>query len=395
LETRPDNDGLTARGSPHAGVASRGGAVRRPGLDVPAEEQESVSRQLMEEHSCLPVFIRDDLADMHYNGFSNRCVAGGQRPARVPAGCSAYRGWWGVPVAVAHRSILWPLFHYLPGEVNFVERDYEAYVEVNRTFADAVAKIVHNGDSVWVQDYHLMLMPEMLRNSLPPNVHVRIGFFLHTPFPSSEIYRILPVRRQILTGLLHCDLIGFHTYDYARHFLSSCTRILSLQTAPNGVEYEGRFVEVGTFPVGIEPELYDKARGEWRRPWPGCAATNTQRRPRPCPCPHCCSNLQGLRQPAIRERIDQLRAKFHGKKIIVGVDRLDYIKGRWRGGELEARSQADADGGVVVSLWPGSPPRAGVPQKLHAFEVFLRKHPEFKEKVRPGAIVLAGCRTRR
>jgi trehalose 6-phosphate synthase len=154
---------------------------------------------------------------------------------------------------------------------------------------------------VWVQDYHLMLLPMMLRilidgpsagkfsskefsritegiaDQMPtpsptkiPNV--KIGYFLHTPFPSSEIYRyvvlypssslslfvirILPVRREILLGVLYCDLIGFHTYDYARHFLSSCTRILNLPTMPNGVEFEGRLAHVGTFPIGIEPSTF-------------------------------------------------------------------------------------------------------------------------------------------
>ena len=85
---------------------------------------------------------------------------------------------------------------------------------------------------------------------------MKIGWFLHTPFPSSEIYRILPVRKEILLGVLHCDLIGFHTYDYARHFLSSCTRILGLRTMPNGVEFEGRKVQVGTYPIGIDPQKF-------------------------------------------------------------------------------------------------------------------------------------------
>jgi trehalose 6-phosphate synthase len=90
-----------------------------------------------------------------------------------------------------------------------------------------VAKDVQDGDLVWVHDYHLMLLPEMLREEIGKDKkNVKIGFFLHTPFPSSEIYRILPVREQLLTGILDCDLIGFHTYDYARHFLSSCSRIL-------------------------------------------------------------------------------------------------------------------------------------------------------------------------
>ncbi|KAI8821483.1 glycosyltransferase family 20-domain-containing protein [Fimicolochytrium jonesii] len=256
-----------------------------PGLDVPKDQQAAMKSQLSEQHSCAPVFISDEVADMHYNGFSN--------------------------------SILWPLFHYHPGEINFNEEHWNAYQQVNRAFADAVAEQTKEGDIIWVQDYHLMLLPTMLRDILSErNIkNVKIGFFLHTPFPSSEIYRILPVRKQVLLGVLNCDLIGFHTYDYARHFLSSCTRILGLHTMPNGVEFEGRIVHVGTFPIGIDTEKF----------------------------------AEGLKTEKIVKRIAQLREKFKGVKLIVGVDRLDYIK--------------------------------GVPQKLHALEMFLSQHPEFVEKV--------------
>ncbi|KNC98814.1 alpha,alpha-trehalose-phosphate synthase [UDP-forming] 1 [Spizellomyces punctatus DAOM BR117] len=256
-----------------------------PGLDVIRDQQDSMKKQLIEQHSCVPVFVSDELADMHYNGFSN--------------------------------SILWPLFHYHPGEINFNEDHWDAYQKVNRAFADAVADMVEDGDIIWVQDYHLMLLPTMLREQLieKRRKNVKIGFFLHTPFPSSEIYRILPVRKQILLGVLNCDLIGFHTYDYARHFLSSCTRILGLHTMPNGVEFEGRVVHVGTFPIGIDTEKF----------------------------------AQGLQTEHIQSRIKRLQEKFKGVKLIVGVDRLDYIK--------------------------------GVPQKLHALELFLSKHPEWIEKV--------------
>jgi trehalose 6-phosphate synthase len=124
-------------------------------------------------------------------------------------------------------SILWPLFHYHPGEITFDESAWTAYKEVNRLFAKTMAKDVRDGDLIWVHDYHLMLLPEMLREEIgTTKKNVKIGFFLHTPFPSSEIYRILPVREALLLAVLHCDLIGFHTYDYARHFLSSCSRIL-------------------------------------------------------------------------------------------------------------------------------------------------------------------------
>ncbi len=104
---------------------------------------------------------------------------------------------------------------------------------MNRLFAKTVVKDVQDGDMIWVHDYHLMLLPEMLREEIGNSKKdVKIGFFLHTPFPSSEIYRILPVREALLLGVLHCDLIGFHTYDYARHFLSSCSRIMCVEPLP-------------------------------------------------------------------------------------------------------------------------------------------------------------------
>ncbi|PQE32384.1 Alpha,alpha-trehalose-phosphate synthase protein [Rutstroemia sp. NJR-2017a WRK4] len=194
-----------------------------PGLEVPEAEAGPLVKRLRDEYSAVPVFVDDELADKHYNGFSN--------------------------------SILWPLFHYHPGEITFDESHWAAYKEVNRLFARTMAKDVQDGDLVWVHDYHLMLLPEMLREEIgSTKKNVKIGFFLHTPFPSSEIYRILPVREDLLLSVLHCDLIGFHTYDYARHFLSSCSRILLVfryslmiqawltygretQTTPNGVEF--------------------------------------------------------------------------------------------------------------------------------------------------------------
>lgn len=255
-----------------------------PGLEVPENEEATLKDQLKKEYNAVPIMLDDELADRHYNGFSN--------------------------------AIMWPLFHYHPGEITFDESAWEGYTQANRLFAKAVAKDVQDNDMVWVHDYHLMLMPAMLREELGnTKKNVKIGFFLHTPFPSSEIYRILPVRNEILLGVLHCDLIGFHTYDYARHFLSSCSRILGLATTPNGVEFQNKNVTVGAFPIGIDPEKFD----------------------------------EGLQKPKVQERIAALEKKFQGVKLIVGVDRLDYIK--------------------------------GVPQKLHALEVFLTEHPEWIGKV--------------
>lgn len=282
-----------------------------PGFYIPPKDRAYVDKRLMEEYSCQAVYLDDDVAEGHYNGFSN--------------------------------SILWPLFHYHPGEMNFDEENWLMYRQANFRFAETVRSQITPGSMVWVQDYHLMLLPMILRGlvdgasggeyqkqeltkiaegieeevdiSSERIPDVKIGFFLHTPFPSSEIYRILPVRREILLGVLFCDLIGFHTYDYARHFLSSCTRILGLPTMPNGVEFEGRLAHVGTFPIGIEPASF----------------------------------IKNLEKESVKSRIAQLEQRFNGVKVIVGVDRLDYIK--------------------------------GVPQKLHALELFLTQHPEWIGKV--------------
>ncbi|RQM07602.1 hypothetical protein DH86_00002067 [Scytalidium sp. 3C] len=243
-----------------------------PGLEVPENEIGKMSKKLKDEYDAIPVFVDDELADRHYNGFSR--------------------------------------------EITFDESAWAAYKEVNRLFARTIAKDVEDGDLIWVHDYHLMLLPEMLREEIGSSKkNVKIGFFLHTPFPSSEIYRILPVREALLLGVLHCDLIGFHTYDYARHFLSSCSRILDVPTTPNGVEFKGKYVNIAAFPIGIDPEKF----------------------------------VDALETQKVKDRIAVLEQKFAGVKLIVGVDRLDYIK--------------------------------GVPQKLHALEIFLSEHPEWVGKV--------------
>jgi len=118
------------------------------------------------------------------------------------------------------------LVHYHPGEISFSEDAWTAYQAANRLFAKVIARDVRDGDLVWIHDYHLMLLPAMLREEVGRDMNIKIGFFLHTPFPSSEIYRILPVRNEILLGVLHADLVGFHTNAYARHFLSSCSIVL-------------------------------------------------------------------------------------------------------------------------------------------------------------------------
>ncbi|KAI9323685.1 glycosyltransferase family 20-domain-containing protein [Dichotomocladium elegans] len=165
---------------------------------------------------------------------------------------------------------------------------------------------------VWVNDYHLMLLPGMLREKLPGVV---IGFFLHIPFPSSELFRCLPTRKELLKGMLQADLIGFQTYSFARHFLQTCARILSVDTTPSGIQMDTHYVSIGIFPIGIDIETLNKKRAA----------------------------------PEVAQSIEMLRDKYAGKKLIVARDKLDYIK--------------------------------GVRQKLLAFEQFLIRHPEWREKV--------------
>jgi trehalose 6-phosphate synthase len=184
-----------------------------PGLEVPDREVAPLEKQLKGDYRAIPVFLADHLADRHYNGFSS--LDSEERVVRVQM------------LTESADSILWPVFHYHPGDITFDELAWVAYRQVNRLFARTIAKDVQDGDLIWVHDYHLMLLPEMLREEIGSSKkNVKIGWFLHTPFPSSEIYRILPVRGALLTGVLYCDLIGFHTYDYARHFISACARIL-------------------------------------------------------------------------------------------------------------------------------------------------------------------------
>jgi trehalose 6-phosphate synthase/phosphatase len=197
-------------------------------------------------------------------------------------------------------------------ETRTLQFQWAAHQAANATFADAVLAHYQPGDVVWVQDYHLMLLPALLKLRVP---RMKVGWFLHTPFPSSEIYRTLPVREEVLRAVLKADLIGFHTYDYARHFVSACTRILGLEGTPEGVEDAGSLTRVAAFPIGIDPERFAAA----------------------------------LERPDVRANTAQLLNRYAGRKVMLGVDRLDVIK--------------------------------GIPQKLLAFEKFLEEHPEWRDKV--------------
>jgi trehalose 6-phosphate synthase/phosphatase len=188
------------------------------------------------------------------------------------------------------NGVLWPLFHYLLDQIPLHVRDWEPYVQVNELFADLVAEHYEPGDLIWVHDYQLLLLPELLRRRLPD---ARIGFFLHIPFPSEELFRILPERDRVLRGLLGADLVGFHTPAYLRHFAASLTQILGLTIDIDRVQLSDREVRLGVFPMGIDAESF-RTMAE---------------------------------APDIEGEVQSLRGDDGNLKLLVGVDRLDYTKG--------------------------------------------------------------------
>jgi trehalose 6-phosphate synthase/phosphatase len=187
------------------------------------------------------------------------------------------------------NSVLWPLFHYLLDQVPLQPGDWDTYVQANELFADVVAAQYRPGDLVWVHDYQLLLVPGLLRRRLP---EARIGFFLHIPFPSEELFRTLPARRQLLEGMLGADLVGFHTPTYLRHFATALTDILGLTVEIDRVQLPGREVRLGVFPMGIDA-----------------------------------ASFQALAEdPAVEAEAEALRGDG-SVRMLVGVDRLDYTKG--------------------------------------------------------------------
>ncbi|KAF0931116.1 hypothetical protein E2562_002475 [Oryza meyeriana var. granulata] len=200
-------------------------------LPPPATEAASdeLCNYLVANFSCLPVYLPSDLHRRFYHGY-----------------CKHY---------------LWPLLHYLLpltpsslGGLPFDRALYHSFLSANRAFADRLTEVLSpDDDLVWIHDYHLLALPTFLRKRFP---RAKVGFFLHSPFPSSEIFRTIPVREDLLRALLNADLVGFHTFDYARHFLSACSRLLGLDYQSKrgyiGIEYYGRTVTVKILPVGID-----------------------------------------------------------------------------------------------------------------------------------------------
>ncbi len=257
--------------------------------ETPRELQGAIDTAVQEQQ-CAAVELTQRDMDGFYYGFSNRTV--------------------------------WPLFHYFMEYAEFNDENWEIYKRVNRKFAQVVLDNLEDGDNVWVHDYQLMLLPQMVREQRP---EVSIGFFLHIPFPSFEVFRTLPWRDEILNGLLGADLLGFHTYDYERHFLSSVSRILGHDVSFNTITYKDRVIKVDSFPMGIDYEKFSafaKANHE---------QTDTT-------------------QSELQRRLDLHATATPEAKMILSIDRLDYTK--------------------------------GIANRLKAFEHFLEKYPQYLEKVR-------------
>ncbi|KAJ1828572.1 Trehalose-6-P synthase/phosphatase complex subunit, partial [Coemansia sp. RSA 2599] len=191
--------------------------------------------------------------------------------------------------------LIWPAFHYIMPEMpqwhGWEKSAYEASIATCQAFADRIAEIYREGDIIWVNDYHLMLLPKLIRERLP-NAH--IGFFLHIPFPSSEIFRCLHVRRELLEGMLGADVVGLQTFSYKRHFVHTAKRVLGVTGSPSGLILEdGRHVVVGQYAMGLDPIGVEE---KW-------------------------SNA------SVGELIEFLNEKYAGKYLLVGRDKLDHVKG--------------------------------------------------------------------
>jgi len=206
-----------------------------------------------------------------------------------------------IPVAISKReadayyhgfanATLWPLYHDAIRTPRFEPRWWEPYVEVNRRFAEAAAAALGPRDVAWVHDYHLQLVPRFLRDLRP---RARIGFFLHIPFPPPELFAQLPWRRALLEGLLAADLVGFQTRGGARNFLEVARRYAGAKLGEDTATLRGRATRARAFPISIDFAAHDAL----------------------------------ARAPETSARAERLARRVGGRRILLGVDRLDYTKG--------------------------------------------------------------------
>lgn len=263
-----------------------------PGGEVAPARQGEVTQVLTQEHGCIPVFLSAEEAEAHYEGFSN--------------------------------SSVWPLLHYMPNYLRYEPAWWEEYRNVNQRFADKVLEVAGEGDLVWVHDYQLMLLPAMLKQAKPS---LKIGFFLHTPFPSYEIFRCHPRRSELVAGMLGADRIGFHTFGYSRHFRSTVLRLLGIDSEITRIRSDDHVSALGVYPIGIHAAKFEET----------------------------------LDSPGFAAKREEFRVSHGGRRIVVSVERMDYTKGILH--RLEAIDDflaATADRDTIKFIFVSVPSREGI-----------------------------------
>ncbi|KAH9385228.1 trehalose 6-phosphate synthase [Nematocida major] len=248
---------------------------------VDPEDQETVREECLKNYNYYPIFIEDDLYDKYYNNLCN--------------------------------EVLWPLLHSFSDLTSFNISDYIAYKKVNTLFAQEILKTIQPGDMVWVHDYHLMLLPMMIRQEAKNTV--KIGYFLHIPFPSYSILKGSPILYPLVNGMLGSDLVAFHTFEYLSNFKNACELCEAEEVSLLSIRVQDRTVRLEALPIGIDPGLFQN---------------------------------ESLKQTTI-ERGRELKKRFKNKKIILGIDRVDYIK--------------------------------GIPHRIKAFSKLIQDNPELADKV--------------
>jgi len=252
-----------------------------PGYEISKRSEQKTVKTDLKKSGLVPVFLTNEDIEAYYEGFSNK--------------------------------VIWPHFHYFSQYTNYNDDYWNAYVAVNKKFASVVLKEIRRNDVLWIHDYQLLLLPQMIRERHPS---ISIGFFLHIPFPSYELFRVLPWRAELLNGILGADQIGFHTFNYMRHFLSAAYRITGIEHSFGKLTVDKRVVNVDVFPMGIDYQKYA---------YPEKAAEGED----------------------IGKIVKRLLSK--GRKLIISIDRLDYTK--------------------------------GIPQRLRAYERFIKENPKYRGKV--------------
>ena len=262
-----------------------------PGIaadEITESETKIIDEKLVEE-SCLAVHLTKEEINLYYEGFSN--------------------------------NVIWPLFHYFAQFIEYKSEYWEAYQKVNQKFADKTLEVLNDGDTIWIHDYQLLLVPEMIKSQKPG---VTIGFFLHIPFPSFEVFRVLPWRKELIKGMMGADLIGFHTYDYERHFFSSVRRLFGYEVSFNQIHVENRIIMGDALPMGIDyGKFMEMSKSLLKK------------------------TLQ--QKSELHRELEKYFLVSPNRKLILSIDRLDYTK--------------------------------GIPNRLRAFEHFLERYPEFRNQV--------------